>query len=315
MFYMRISGNLSCTLFFLTLLTLLLTGCQQNNDDAQPKTIADVILEDSNFTILRTAITHGGMSDALKGGNLTLFAPNDAAFRASGFADPAAIMALPAETVQKLVQYHVLGSPVSAANVPTGTNTPVVTAGGATAFITKTANLLAINGVKISETDQLAANGTIHTIDRVLNPSAGNLLAVAQAQGLTLLAAAATRAAAANPALLTSLTSPNVFITVFAPSDAAFRAAGYTEASINSANAQTLTSLLTYHAVPGVLFSSQFQSGPLNTLLSNNRLTITASTAGVAVKGNKNSTSTLIRTADIPTSNGVVHIIDQVLMP
>ncbi|GAA4447739.1 fasciclin domain-containing protein [Nibrella saemangeumensis] len=317
---MLLSGKLSRSFALLPLLMLLLSGCQQN-EDAQPKTIADVILENNEFTILRAAILHGGMSDALKGANLTMFAPDDAAFRASGYADPAAITALPADDVRRLVQYHVLGNLVTLADIPGGTNTPVATAGGTTAFITNSNNQLFLNGSRIGQTAISAANGIIHVIDRVLNPAAGNAMATAQARGLNLLVAAAMRAASVNPGILTALNGGGTggtnapMITLFAPTDEAFRAAGYNEAGINGANPQTLVNLLMYHAVPGVLFSHQFQSGQLATMLSNNRITVAASTTGVSVRGTKNTGLIPVRTADIATNNGVMHIIDQVLLP
>ncbi|GAA4402416.1 hypothetical protein GCM10023187_17480 [Nibrella viscosa] len=313
---MLLSSTRSRQLSVLTLLMLLLTGCQPT-DNAQPKTIADIILENNEFTLLRTAMLHGGMADALKGANLTLFAPNDAAFRASGLADPAAVTALPADSVRRLIQYHVLGGRIMSTdvNLPGGTNQGVVTAGGATVFLLKNNDQLFLNGVKISQADRVAANGTLHVIDRVLNPSSGNLLTTAKARGLNLLVAAALRASSTNPALLSALTGADVQITLFAPSDAALRAAGYTESSISTANPQTLAGLLSYHALPGVYFASQFPSGQLNTLLSNNRVTVTTLTNAVFVRGNRNPTSIPVRTADIVSNNGVIHIIDQVLLP
>ncbi len=135
-----------------TCLLVLLTGCQKNDDTvAVPKTITDRILEDSQFSLLRVAINHAGVSDALKGANLTLFAPNDAAFQASGLGSEAAIKALPKEQLKNTVLYHLLSSPVAVAKIPAG-STPVQTMGGV-AFINNTSSVTYVNNGRLTQTD------------------------------------------------------------------------------------------------------------------------------------------------------------------
>ena len=93
-------------LLFLLVFSL---SCQKRDEAvAVPQTITDRILEDSQFGLFRIAMAHAGVSDALKAGNLTLFAPTDAAFQAAGLATEAAIKALSPEQVRTLVLYHLL---------------------------------------------------------------------------------------------------------------------------------------------------------------------------------------------------------------
>ena len=304
----------------MVLLLMIVLSCKKSDDTvAIPKTITDRILEDSQFSLLRAAVAYAEVGDVLKGGNLTLFAPNDAAFQASGLASPAAISALSKDQVKALLLYHVLYGSVSASTIPSGLNV-VATVGKGIAFVNKSSDgKIFINNAQLIQTDIAVANGYIHSIDRVLTPSTGNLLTTIQTNpSLTFLTAAVKRIGTSNPTLLTTLnneSSTNI-VTVFAPSDAAFQSAGYKDlAAVNSANVQTLTNILLYHVVSGVTFSNQLQTGSISTLLSGNKLTVTATANQITIKGNKNSTAATIRQADIPATNGVVHIIDQVLQP
>ncbi|GAB3541669.1 hypothetical protein GCM10027577_07610 [Spirosoma fluminis] len=304
----------------LNALLLTILACQTNDTNtATPKTIADRVLEDSQFSLLRTAVTYAGVGDALKDANLTLFAPTDAAFQASGLTE-SAIRSLPKEQVKDIVLYHVLYSPVSSTAIPSGQNS-VQTATNGVAFVNKiNAGTVYVNQARVTETDLATANGFIHVIDRVLMPSAGNMLAAIQGNpNLTFLAAAVRRVGSSSPTLLAALSSSSTSnpVTVFAPSDAAFKSDGrYNSlAAIESANPQTLASLLSYHVVSGVLFSNQLQSGSVNTLLNGNRVTIASVNGTATVKGAKNSTPAALKTTDLVAANGVIHIIDQVLQP
>lgn len=300
---------------------VIAVGCQKREEAvATPQTITDRILEDSQFNLFRSAVAYAGVGDALKAGNMTLFAPNDAAFQASGISSFAAILAMPQDQVRSLVLYHLLYGRASATAIPAGLNS-VQMASQSTAFINKTNDgSIYVNNAKLTQTDIVVANGYIHVVDRLLNPATGNLLTTVQNNpNLTFLSAALKRISASNPSVLSALnaTSVNNAVTVFAPSDAAFRAdKTYNSLSaIETANVQTLTNTLLYHVVSGVLFSNQLQSGSLTTLLSGNKVTVTTTTNQITLKGNKNATAATIKQADLPTTNGVIHIIDQVLLP
>lgn len=300
------------------LILTIASSCQKNDDSvAQPRTVADLIQEDDQFSLLRAAVAHAGVGDALKGANLTLFAPNDAAFGASGLPTPAAITALPKEQVRNLLIYHVLTASVGSSALPAGLN-PVQTANQGVAYVNRTGNgAITINSARVTQADLTTANGTVHIIDRVLTPSAATVLAVIQNHpDLTFLSAALRRVGTTNTTL-TALGDPSTNrVTLFAPSDAAFRSAGYASVSaVETANPQTLASLLTYHLLSGVTLSQQIQAGAVGTLSGNNRLTLAVTNGAPTVKGAKNATPAALLMPDLVAPNGVVHVINQVLQP
>ncbi len=291
---------------------LVFTSCDDDDDDDNNQTITEVVINGSNFTLLEAAVVRAGLADALAQGSLTVFAPTDAAFQAAGFADVAAINNTPVATLQAVLQYHVLATKVEAAAIPTADNTAQTTLGGGTIYITKNASGVSVNGARVTQADVAASNGVIHVIDKVLLPPAGNIVQTAQASAdLTFLVAAVTRANLGNTL---STTNP---LTVFAPTNAAFQAAGFpTIQSVQNADVATLTSILTYHVVGARAFSTNLTNGSdVNTLANKTvRINITGNAVTVLGKGNNNNASNVIG-ANIVATNGVVHVIDRVLLP
>lgn len=316
-FFARLPGRI----FILALLLLVVLSCTKNDTKvAAPPTITDRILEDSQFSLLRVAVAYAGVADALKDGNLTLFAPTDSAFQASGLGNIGAITAMPKEQVRTLILYHTLYGSVASSTIPSGLNA-VETVNKGIAFFNKSSDgTIYVNNAKLIQTDLAVANGYVHKINRVLTPSTGNLLATIQSNAnLTFLSAAIKRIGTSNSTLLTTinnaLSTNNV--TVFAPNDDAFKTDGrYTTISaIESADAQALANLLLYHVTSGVFFSNQLQSGTLTSLFTDNKFTVTVNSGQITLKGNNNSTAATIKQADLPSTNGVMHIIDQILQP
>lgn len=302
-------------------LVILLAGgmsaCKDDEMDTPSQTVTDIVLANSDFTILRAAVEHAGLADALRGGTLTVFAPTNAAFQASGFADAAAIRALPAATVKTVLEYHVLGSTVAASQIAVGTNAAVSTLAGINVFVSKptASSGVSVNNARVVTADVRADNGVIHIIDRVLLPPTLNLLQVAQGNpSFTYLVAAATRAATSNPTVVAALTSTTDAYTVFAPTNDAFIAAGFpTIAAIQAANPATLAAIILYHVVPGRAFSPILATGNV-AAASGGQLAVSISN-GVTVTGRGNTQASRVVTADIVATNGVVHVIDRVLLP
>lgn len=307
-------------IFILVALLLTALSCTKSDDRvAAPQTVPDRILEDSQFSLLRATIAHAGMGDALKDGNLTLFAPTDSAFLASGLGSIGAVMAMSQAQARALVLYHVLYGSVSLARIPSGFN--AVQTGQGVAFVNKLGDgTVYINQAKLTQADLTMANGYVHKINHVLTPAIGSLLTTIQSNpSLTFLSAVIRRIGTSNPTLMATLNngSSTNLVTVFAPTDDAFRASGrYTTiASIETADQQTLANTLLYHVTSGVLFSNQLQPGSLTSLFNNNRFAVTVMPNQITIKGNKNSTAATIKQADIPTTNGVIHLIDALLQP
>ena len=98
--------------------------------------------------------------------------------------------------------------------------------------------------------------------------------------------------------------------TVFAPTDAAFAAlpAGTVEDLLKPENKEQLIAILTYHVVPGKVMSTDLSEGMKAASVQGGELTITLD-GGAKVNG------AVISTADVAASNGVIHVIDSVILP
>lgn len=297
------------------LVATLFISCK-DDEVVAPRTITDIVLENNDFTILRAAVQHAGLADALKAGTLTVFAPNDAAFNEAGFADASAITALPSATVSAILQYHVLGTAVLSTEIATAANQAVPTLGNKPAYITKNTAGVSVNGATVVAADILADNGVIHVIDNVLLPPGQTLLEVAQGNpDFSFLVAAAVRASQANPIVLAALTSDASAYTVFAPTNAAFIAAGFpTTASLSAANPTVLANILLYHVVPGRVFSTNLTTGNVTTAATGTVRVTVGNSVTVTGKGNGTNASKVI-SANIHATNGVIHVIDRVLLP
>ncbi|GAB2766288.1 hypothetical protein GCM10027275_05060 [Rhabdobacter roseus] len=296
----------------------LVSACKDDDEEIipTPNTITDIVLTNNDFTILRAAVQHAGLGDALRTGSLTVFAPTDQAFIASGFANAAAITALPAATVKSVLEYHVLASRVPSSGINDGSNQEVTTLQGSRAFVTKNASGVSINGARVVTADVNADNGVIHVIDHVIMPPSQNLLEIAQGNSdFSLLVAAATRAAAGNPVVLEALTSDAGAFTVFAPTNQAFIDAGFAnEAAFNAVEPAALATIILYHVVPGRVFSTNLAAGDVAT--ANGDSVAVNLTNGVNITGNGNGgTASSVTSANMLATNGVVHVIDRVLLP
>jgi transforming growth factor-beta-induced protein len=144
-----------------------------------------------------------------------------------------------------------------------------------------------------------ASNGVIHVIDKVLLPP--NLVQAATYAGsFSKLLSAATTAGLAD-----DLSDPSAELTVFAPTDDAF--AALPAGTVEGLSTEELAAVLTYHVVPAEVLSTDLVAGDVTTL---NGASVTVDlTDGVKVNDAK------VVAADIVTTNGVIHVIDKVLLP
>lgn len=152
------------------------------------------------------------------------------------------------------------------------------------------------------------------------NPAPGTIVQVAQSNNLTALSAAVTKAG-----LATALSDPNASLTVFAPTDAAFGALatqlGFASAGamVDALPANTLASILSYHVLPTKKSAADLAAGgttqpTLYTFEGASAKLTLSTTAGVKIT-DAVLTSANVTTPDVPASNGVVHVIDKVLVP
>ncbi|MBD0259477.1 MAG: fasciclin domain-containing protein [Cytophagales bacterium] len=298
-------------LFALMVPALLLTGCNDDDNNTQPQqSIAQVVNTNSDFSLLRAAVTKAGLADALNTGTLTVFAPNNAAFQASGL-NEAALNMLTQAQARAVLEYHVVNSRQTAASLPSGDNSAVTALSGGTLYVTKNGNNVSVNGAQVIQADVEASNGVIHVVDRVLLPPVGNIVetAVALGENFTYLVAAVQRA---NVAGVLSGAGP---LTVFAPVNQAFIAAGFpTIASIQAADPAALTTILTYHVVPGRVFSTNLTTSNVATAQGGNVSVNVGTGVQVTGLGNGGNAANVVR-PNVVATNGVIHAIDRVLLP
>lgn len=279
---------------------------------------SDYLAATPELSMLRVAVTRAGLGTALNAGQITVFAPNNDAFKASGYADEAAINAIAPETLKQILQYHVINDKVDYPAFPTGVSTIYQTQlPNGKVYVYKTSGgVVTVNNATVTKPNQVAVNTVIHIINRVLVPNTLN--AVDYAKGNTNLSFFAAAVARAGSAVQTTLSQASQSgLTVFAPTNDAFKAAGYADiAAINNAEAAKLATILTYHVLPSSITSPAFtdnselttaQGGKVNVKVSGGKVTVTG-------KGNGTSASNITQ-SDIPLTNGIMHIIDRVLLP
>lgn len=305
------------------LLSIGLMSCDDEEAPNSSGTIANIVVSSDNFSTLETAVIRADLSATLNSaGPFTVFAPDNAAFTASGVS-AAAINTLTPAQVSSILLYHTLGSKVVAADVPAGPNAKVVTASGDSVFVTKNASGVFVNGIKVSQADIMASNGVIHKIDRVLMPPVGNIVATAQVpgSGLDSLVKAVVRASTGpggDPSIVTTLQT-NI-LTVFAPNNAAFTQllSALSLNNIDNIPMATLIAVLKYHLVPGRAFSSDLANGTISMAAGGSTtVNLTNGTSGgptITGTGNAGNRSNIVAT-NIMATNGVVHVIDRVLLP
>ncbi|WP_374661923.1 fasciclin domain-containing protein [Inhella sp.] len=291
-----------------------LSACGGGSRD-DPQNVVEVLRKDPSTSILAQAIDAAGLLPALIGaGPFTVFAPTDAAFAAllSELNLTQGQLLADRALLTSVLQYHVLGSRVARASVPVGR--PISPLSGGIFKVDAAGNGLVVTDgrnrtANITAIDIAAPNGLIHKIDKVLLPANRNLVQTAQANpAFSILVEAVV---AADLAGTLSSTGP---FTVFAPTDAAFAALltelGLTKAQL-LANKALLTRVLTYHVLPARVLKAEVPVGsPIATVQGEN-FSIDAQLAIT----DRNGRSARITATDVLASNGVIHVIDKVILP
>ncbi len=299
---------------------MALAACGGDDDNPPVRNIVEVAQNDPQFSVLVEAVVAADLAPTLSAaGPYTVFAPTNAAFTAlltELNLTKAQLLADKALLTQVLT-YHVLPAKVNRSAVPAGKAITTVQGGvfkidanGSALVITDGRNRQA----NITATDVAASNGVIHVIDKVLLPPDKNVVQTAQA-----LAAGATpeftvlvdAVVAANLAGTLSGAGP---FTVFAPTDAAFAALltelGVTKAQL-LADVPLLTQVLTYHVVPSRVLKADVPLNTPITTVQGDTFTVDATLAITDQRGRK---ANIVGT-DVLASNGVIHVLDKVILP
>jgi uncharacterized surface protein with fasciclin (FAS1) repeats len=321
------------SLLAIAICSVAFSSCEKNDVatlTANPsQSILDKVSADANFSLLKEAATKAVLLDTLAKtpAAYTVFAPDNAAFTAAGLTSAAIAASTPA-SVKTILQYHIISGAVTfAANIPTATNTKIIMSNGDSAFFTKKANgSVFVNGVQVTLADIGAVNGVAHKVGRVIRPASGNIVATAQASTTVLdslvkaiqIVNSTTTALGGDPTITATLS--NTLLTVFAPTNAAFTK--YLQDSsltnINQIPVARLNAILKFHVVSGRNFSSELVNGNI-TMLAGGATTINltnGTSGGPTIKGNGNGTNLCnIIATDVMCRNGVVHLIDRILLP
>jgi len=284
-----------------------------------PKTIVEIAVEDGRFTSLVAAVQAADLAETLSSeGPFTVFAPTDDAFNALG--DTVTELLKPENKAQltDILLYHVVAGKVMAADVVglDGQSAETALAGKSIDIKVDMDNVYLNENVKVIITDIEASNGVIHVIDAVLLPPSDeamneemDIVDTAIADGRFTSLVAAVQAAE----LVETLKSEGPF-TVFAPTDDAFNALGDTLTTLLlPENKAQLTDILLYHVVSGKVMAADvvgLDGQSAETALAGKSISIKIDGGNVILNDSVNVIIT-----DIETSNGVIHVIDAVLLP
>ncbi len=284
----------------LLLLTVLLFGIQLK---AQT-TVVDVVVNSPDHTILEAAVIAAELADDLSGeGPFTVFAPTDAAFAALPAGTVDALLQDPTGDLAQILLYHVLNADVRSTDLMDGQMATTLNGKDITVKI-ENGNVF-INDAQVTVADIATDNGVVHVIDAVLLPPRITVvdIVVNSADHTTL------EAAVIAAELADDLSGEGPF-TVFAPTDAAFAAlpAGTVDALLQDPTGD-LAQILLYHVVSGQVLSTDLSNGMMATTLNGQDIAITINNNGVFINDAQ------VTVADIVTDNGVVHVIDAVLLP
>jgi len=348
----KIINSIKLILPITILMMIVASSCNKELPAAEPipspvlsgSTIGEILNTDANFSILKAAVTKAGMMDAIsnKSNVYTVFAPNDAAFIASGIPIQA-IAALPASTIASIVQYHVIpGQKIASTAIPTtfpnvqmptafiipapNTN-PLVRFSN---FPSRRGSSVWVNNIPVVASDVAASNGVVHVVARVVAPPSRVLLDTmardADLQYLVAAVLAADKNVPEGSRFQDYLANPLANFTVMAPTNQAFMnllaflGLPQSPATFALLPQTTVRGIVAYHLLLGRAFAANLPNTPtpVPSLLSAS-LGPAAPTlsfdATQGVKGFKNPIYSKITAIDRHAINGVYHKIDQVLLP
>jgi len=289
--------------------------------DTGNQNIVELAAADGRFTALVAAIQAAGLEETLQGeGPYTVFAPTDDAFAELPAGTVDALLADP-EQLSNILLYHVIPGKVMAADAMAldGQEAPTALESQSLSISVRDGNVYLNDTAQVITADIEASNGVIHVIDAVLLPKADQSASMAEGQEMDIVDTAiadgrfTTLVTALEAAgLVETLKSEGPF-TVFAPTDEAFAALppGTVEGLLQ--DIPQLSNILLYHVVPGEVMAADviaLDGQQVETAYEGQSLSVSVRDGNVYL----NDTVQVIVT-DIQTSNGIIHVIDAVLLP
>ena len=283
---------------------------------APTPTILDVAIEAGDFTTLIAAIDAAGLTSTIDDASatLTVFAPTDAAFALLGGAAINDLLADP-DALSDILLYHVVsGTALDSAAATDAVGTTIEMANGDRVGVSAKNDSLFLNLSKVTATDIQADNGVIHVIDAVLMPPAD---ATPSESTIINIAAADERfttlvAALGATGLDTVLASDTETFTVFAPTDAAFEAMGSANVTALLGDLDNLTEILQQH----VITDAAVDAVTAYSLSGNAATTVGGAEVPISISSKRELRvgGAKVIIADIHASNGVIHVIDTVIV-
>jgi uncharacterized surface protein with fasciclin (FAS1) repeats len=268
-------------------------------------TVWDVIQNSPDHTTLEAVVGLAGLDGALDSeGTYTVFAPTDAAFALVPQPIIDALLADPTGLLTFILTYHVVPSVALSTDLSDGQI--ITTLSGVDVTVSIVNGSVFINQAQVIVADIVTDNGVVHVLDAVIAPGiiANSVWDIIEGSPVHTILETGVLAAGLDETL-----QNDYFYTVFAPTDAAFGAlpAGTIESLI--ANPTALTNVLLYHAVGSSVAAADLVDGQSITMLQGDNTTITLGMGGAMIN-NANIVAT-----DLTAWNGVVHVIDAVLLP
>ncbi|MCY7409130.1 MAG: fasciclin domain-containing protein [Chitinophagales bacterium] len=308
-------------LLMMVVATATITSCTKDEEVIIPTelNIYETAKTNSELSSLVAAIEKAGLTDELSSASatLTVFAPTNAAFSAflsaNGFAS---LNDVPNDVLTSVLLNHVVNGKNVSTGLTTGYVKTLATFGATTSNLSlyvSTASGVTLNGIsKVTTADVNASNGVIHIVDQVIGLPTVVTFAVSNPDFSSLVAALTRPDLTTDYVTILSGAGP---FTVFAPNNAAFSSL-LTElgvASLNDIDVATLEKVLNYHVVSGNVLAEDLTNGQIVPTLNGDSFTI-GLTGGATITDINSRISNIIAT-DVQSSNGVIHVIDKVILP
>lgn len=296
--------KVSFIVFTLLLTLLLVTSCSDDNNVSGPNddlNLVETAQDYGNFSTLLSIVEDLGLTGTLQNNELTVLAPTDEAFEAL---PDGLLESLTDEQLTEIITYHLIGGTVSSGDI--GATQEAETLQGESVYIRNTDISVIVNGTSsVALADLSATNGVIHAVDEVLLPdSYGTIVdnAVKRYDLSTLVSLLD------DQGLVSTLADEDAEFTVFAPTNAAFSALRTT---LDLYTEDQVTNTLLYHVLGSAVQASQLsESQSVATLNDGEEILIELSDGVVTING-----SATVQIVDIISTNGVIHIINDLLIP
>jgi uncharacterized surface protein with fasciclin (FAS1) repeats len=314
---MRLLKRLNLQFISMSLILVTFSACDKRMDEqVQPVklSIAGKLATSADFSLIQAAVVQSGLQNLLDSpGSYTFFAPSNGAMLASGMTLEQ-IKSTPASQLRKMITYHLLPLRLFLNDFKTNVYYNEITIGGDTAFVIKNDQGLFVNGIKIEQTDLLQKNGIIHSTSLLLKPANGDLMeVVSEDTSLSMFHAALLRTANGGTDLTNALVCGCKF-TLFAPTNSAFKFAGYPDAiSIENADYKKIVALLSYHISKERVFASDWTNQMAIHMINGRNIQIIENGNQMMIKGSANLSPIKVLKFNTMAHHGVIHTIERIL--